>query len=113
MRATVFYRADAQGNDRPLRIIQGPKTLLGGSMDTDNVSIDLVNNEVYTTQESSDSILVFSSRASGDVAPIRILHGPKTQIRFPRRVTVDAVNNLMATGRTKNSSQQDNACHRV
>ena len=99
--ALLFFRADAQGDDRPVRIIQGPKTLLGGSMDTDNVAIDTAHNEVYTTQEGSDSILVFNSRASGDVAPIRVLHGPKTQMRFPRRVTVDPVNNLMAVVASK------------
>ncbi len=84
------------GEEKPLRVIQGPKTLMGGGMDTDNVEIDPIHNEVYTTQRSSDSILAFSSRANGDVAPIRILHGPKTQLRYPRRVTVDPINNLLA-----------------
>lgn len=99
--AILFFRAGAGGEEKPLRIIQGPKTLLGGSMDTDNVSIDTVHDEVYTTQESSDSILVFSGRANGDVAPVRILHGPNTDMRFPRRVTVDPVNNLLAVVASK------------
>jgi hypothetical protein len=94
--ALMVFRANADGDEKPLRVIQGPKTLFGGSMDTDNVSIDLVNDELYVTQEGSDSILIFPGRANGNVAPTRILHGPKTHIRFPRRVTVDAVNNLMA-----------------
>ena len=99
--ALLFFRGNAKGNEKPLRIIQGPKTLLGGDMDTDNVSIDNVNNEVYVTQESADSILVFSNRANGDVAPVRVLHGPKADMRFPRRVTVDPVNNLMAVVASK------------
>ena len=94
--ALLFFPGDAQGDQKPIRIIQGPKTLMGGAMDTDNVAIDPVANEVYTTQRSSDSILVFSSRANGDVAPVRILHGPKTGLRYPRRVTVDPVNKLLA-----------------
>jgi hypothetical protein len=94
--AILFYRDAAGGNEKPLRVIQGPKTLLGGAMDTDNVTIDVANNEIYVAQESSDSILVFSSRANGDVTPLRVLHGPKTKMRFPRRVTVDSINNLMA-----------------
>ena len=99
--ALLFFRAGAEGDEKPLRMIQGPKTIFGGSMDTDNVSIDTVNRELYVTQEGSDSILVFSSRAAGDVAPIRMLHGPKTEMRFPRRVTVDPVNNLMAVVASK------------
>ena len=99
--ALLFFPFDAKGDERPRRIIQGPKTLLGGSMDTDNVAIDTVHNEVYTTQEGSDSILVFDGRASGDAAPIRVLHGAKTQMRFPRRVTIDPVNNLIAVVASK------------
>ncbi len=99
--AILFYRDDAGGDEKPLRIIQGPKTLLGGSMDTDNIALDTVHDEVYTTQESSDTVLVFPSRASGDVAPLRVLHGPKTELRFPRRVAVDPVNNLMAVVASK------------
>lgn len=99
--ALLFFRAGAEGNEKPLRVIQGPKTMFGGSMDTDNVSIDTVHGELYVTQEGSDSILVFSSRARGDVAPLRVLHGPKTEMRFPRRVTVDPVNNLMAVVASK------------
>jgi hypothetical protein len=99
--ALLFFRGGAEGNEKPLRIIQGPKTLLGGDMDTDNVSIDNINNEVYVTQESADTILVFNNRDSGDVAPVRILHGPKTDMRFPRRVTVDPVSNVMAVVASK------------
>ena len=99
--ALLFFRDVAEGDEKPLRVIQGPKTMLGGSMDTDNVSIDLVNSEVYVTQEGSDSILVYPSRASGDVAPVRVLRGPKTEMRFPRRVTIDPVNNLMAVVASK------------
>jgi hypothetical protein len=69
---------------------------MGGDWDTDNVWFDEVNNEVYTAQSNSESILVFSGKASGDVSPIRIVRGPKTGMRAPRRVTVDPVNNLMA-----------------
>jgi hypothetical protein len=94
--AIMFFRGNAQGEEKPLRIIQGPQTLLGGDWDTDNIWMDSVNDEVYTAQSNSQSILVFSGRASGDAAPVRVLHGPKTEMRAPRRVTVDPANNLMA-----------------
>ncbi len=94
--AILFFRAEAGGEEKPLRVIQGPKTLMGGSMDTDNVEVNPIHNEVYVTQRTSNSVLVFDRRANGDVAPIRIIHGPQTQLRYPRRVTVDPVNNLLA-----------------
>ncbi len=94
--AILFFRAEAEGDEKPLRIIQGPKTLMGGSMDSDNIEVNPIHNEVYLTQRTSNSVLVFDRRANGDVAPIRIIHGPKTQLRYPRRVTVDPVNNLLA-----------------
>ncbi|MBI3940534.1 MAG: hypothetical protein HY315_06840 [Acidobacteria bacterium] len=94
--AILFFRADAQGNEKPLRIIQGPKTLIGGGMDLDQVEVDPIHNEVYTTQRTSEAVLVFPREASGDVAPVRVLSGPKTQMRHPRRLTVDPVNDLMA-----------------
>ncbi|MBI3939289.1 MAG: hypothetical protein HY315_00505 [Acidobacteria bacterium] len=94
--AILFFHADARGNEKPLRVIQGPKTLIGGAMDTDNVAVDPIHNEVYLTQRTSDSVLVFDRQANGDVAPIRVIHGPKTRLRFPNRVAVDPVNNLVA-----------------
>jgi DNA-binding beta-propeller fold protein YncE len=94
--ALLIFRDNAGPNEKPLRVIQGPKTMFGGSMDTDNVSVDVANDELYVTQEGSDSILVFPGRGDGNISPKRILHGPKTHIRFPRRVTIDPVNNLMA-----------------
>jgi hypothetical protein len=39
-----------------------------------------------------DSILVFNASASGDVAPIRVLTGPKTLIKNPTGVYVDTTN---------------------
>ncbi|MBI3939640.1 MAG: hypothetical protein HY315_02290 [Acidobacteria bacterium] len=97
--AILFFRADAGGNEKPLRVIQGPKTMIsGGASDTDNVAVDPIHDEVYVTQKTSDSVLVFDRRANGDVAPIRIIHGPKTRLRFPNRVSVDPVNNVLAVG---------------
>lgn len=65
-------------------------------MDADNVEIDPIHNEVFVVQRSADAILVFPREANGDVAPIRIIQGPKTGLRYPRRLTVDPANNLLA-----------------
>jgi DNA-binding beta-propeller fold protein YncE len=39
-----------------------------------------------------DSILVFDAAANGDVAPVRVLKGPKTLIKNPTGIYVDATN---------------------
>lgn len=87
--ALLVYRGDAAGNQAPVRIIQGPKTLLG----EDAVAIDPVNNEIYAARENA--VLVFPRNATGDVAPIRIVRGPKTQIRNALRMAIDPINNLL------------------
>ena len=91
--AILVFRGGADGEEPPIRIIQGPKTMLGY---TDNVTVDPVHNEIYAAQWRTDSILVFSREANGDVPPIRIIHGPKTRIDRPMRVAVYPVNNLLA-----------------
>ncbi|MBI2816076.1 MAG: hypothetical protein HYX72_03965 [Acidobacteria bacterium] len=91
--AILFFRGGASGQEPPIRIIQGPKTLLNYN---ENVAVDPIHNEVFTAQFRSDAILVFRRDAGGDVAPIRIIQGPKTQLDRPLRIAVDPVNNLIA-----------------
>jgi hypothetical protein len=91
--ALLFFRGGANGNEPPLRVIQGPKTMLS---QPDNVAVDAVHKEVYVAQFTNDAILVFSNTARGDVAPLRVLSGPKTLLDRPIRVEVDPINNVMA-----------------
>jgi len=44
------------------------------------------------------AILVFSRLANGDVAPLRIIAGPKTRINRARGIAVDPVHNIIAVG---------------
>ena len=82
--AVLVFRGAAEGEEPPLRVIQGPHTgIVGtgyGALDT--VSVDGENNEIYLPV-ASDRVLVFDRMANGDVAPKRILGGPDTQIRYP------------------------------
>ena len=91
--ALLFFRGGADGEEKPVRIIQGPKTMLGY---TDFATVDPVHNEVFASQFRSDAILVFSREPGGNVAPIRIIHGPKTKLDRPAHLAVDPVNNLLA-----------------
>ena len=56
------------------------------------ISIDSARGEIYVSNAAGDSINVFSATATGDVAPIRQIKGPKTLLRNPNGVSVDTVN---------------------
>jgi hypothetical protein len=86
--AIVTYRGGANGDEAPIRYIQGPKT---GLIDPVSVAIDQIHDEIFAFQRgpASRSVLVFDRTAQGDVAPKRVLnvnagHG-----------AVDPVNNLL------------------
>src|SRR5262249_48116000 len=51
--------------------------------------IDSERNELYVADDPANSILVFKTDAAGDVAPIRVLKGPRTMIKNPTGVYVD------------------------
>ncbi len=91
--AILVFRGGAMGNEAPVRVIQGPKTLLSS---VDNVAVDPVYREIFTASFANDSILVYRGDSNGDVEPIRILRGSKTQLDRPIRVEVDPINNLIA-----------------
>ena len=97
--AILTFRGGANGEEAPLRVIQGPLTQLGyGRGDVpDQLAIDPVNNEIYVP--TGDKILVFPRLANGNVAPIRVLKGPDTMIRASK-VAVDAVHNLLLVSGT-------------
>ena len=54
---------------------------------------DPERGEIYVTNDTTDSILVFDADASGNVAPKRILKGPKTGLNNPTGLTLDFKNN--------------------
>jgi DNA-binding beta-propeller fold protein YncE len=86
---TVFSRT-ASGDVAPLRIIQGPRTLLTLP---DGIYRDPVSGDIVVANTGDDSILFFARDASGDAAPIRVLTGAATKIKGPVGVSIDARNN--------------------
>ncbi len=85
----VFNRT-ASGNTPPLRVIEGPKTLLNWPA---AVAIDERNGELFVANDIGNSVLVFAPDAEGDVAPIRVIKGPATLMDSPSGVFVDMKNN--------------------
>jgi DNA-binding beta-propeller fold protein YncE len=94
--AVLVFRGGANGEEPPVRVIQGPHTQIQGTPygANDKVSIDPVNNEIYVPAVPN-SILVFDMTARGDVPPKRILRG------VTGTVAVDPIHNLLivAAGR--------------
>ena len=102
--AVLVFDGNANGNQAPKRIIQGPKTQLTGS---DRIEVDTVNNEIIVPQ--GDSIAVFPRDANGDVAPLRVIKGPNTMLRQATSASVDPVNNLLVIGLNSGDSGESSA----
>ncbi|MBI4444155.1 MAG: hypothetical protein HY649_12385 [Acidobacteria bacterium] len=89
----LTFRGDADGQQAPIRIIQGPKTRL---QKPDTLEIDVVHNEIIVPQ--GEEVLVFPLTGNGNVAPIRILQGGlEMGWRSGPGVAVDPVHNVLVT----------------
>jgi DNA-binding beta-propeller fold protein YncE len=89
--AVLALRGGASGGDAPLRVLQGPHT---GLVQPDTLNVDLEHDELIV-DSGDDSVLVFPRTASGDVAPIRRIGGPKTRINNIFGLAVDPTRNLI------------------
>ena len=89
--AILVFRGGADGEEAPIRIIQGPHTKLGGN---DRLEVDPQHNEILTVKGSQ--ILVFKRDANGDAAPIRIVQGKDTTMNGEGTLAVDPIHNVLA-----------------
>jgi len=90
--ALLVFRGDAEGEDPPVRVIQGPHT---GLLRPETVALDVKHNEILVGEDSGHDVLVFSREAHGDTAPLRVIRGPKTELDEVRGVAVDPDRNLI------------------
>ena len=90
----TVYAKDAQGNARPLRTIQGPRTRMDWPT---AISIDDDRNEIFVANDGGNSILVFDGNASGDAAPVRVITGPASLVSNPTGVYFDKKNHELWT----------------
>jgi DNA-binding beta-propeller fold protein YncE len=84
------YSRTANGDVAPLRMIQGPKTLLNVPL---GITFDSASNQLVVINAGDDSILFFDITASGNVAPVRVLKGGKTGLGGPTSVAIDGKRN--------------------
>ena len=87
--AILTFRGDANGEEAPLRVIQGSKTQL---QDPDHLALDPVHGEIYVPQ--GNKVLVFDRLATGNVAPMRVIQGPDTGLGASV-IAADPVNNYI------------------
>lgn len=87
--AIVTFRGDADGDEAPIRTIQGPLTQI---REPSRLAVDPANNEILVPQ--GRQILVFPREANGNVAPIRILEGPETRLGAGS-LAVDPIHDLL------------------
>jgi DNA-binding beta-propeller fold protein YncE len=92
MSILVFDRL-ANGDMAPKREIFGPKT---GISNPQGIVVDPVHDEIILSDEGGKGkekpppmMRVFRRTDSGDVAPIRVISGPKTGFIRPRQIQLD------------------------
>ncbi len=90
--AILTFAGGADGQESPIRTIQGPNTGgIGSRIDVDNI-----HDEIFTY--TNDSIKVYPREANGDVAPIRVLTGPDTRLARLHGLAVDPINDILVVG---------------
>jgi DNA-binding beta-propeller fold protein YncE len=116
--AVVTFKKTAKDQDSPIRLLQGPKTLLA---DPHGIALDPKTGLIYVTNWGTHqdrkydvpwrygkvnwpagrnnnipgsgkidppSITVYRKDAKGDVAPLRVIQGPKTLMNWPTSIAV-------------------------
>ena len=105
---TVFSRT-ASGDVAPIRILQGPGTLL---KDPQGIALDLGRDEIivanskFTTGLAGD-LLVFSRTDPGNASPVRQITGPSTGLCNPIGLFLDLAHDEIVVA---NSHFGSNAC---
>src|SRR5438034_511029 len=95
--AILVFRGAAQGEEPPIRIIQGPKTRI---VRINQIQIQPTKGWIvaaqpgkYEEQEPEGVFVgVWSINDSGDVPPRWFIGGPKSQIKKPRGVALNSRN---------------------
>jgi hypothetical protein len=90
-RRVLVYRSNADGDAKPLRAIQGPKTKL---LQIVGIAVDPVRDLLVVSTYSRlpggvTGVLIFGRKDQGDVAPRRVITGPKTGITRLRQIGLD------------------------
>ena len=101
--AILTFRGGANGDEAPIRVIQGPLTQL---RNPDTLAVDPIHNEIFVNE--GHAVMVFPREANGNVAPSRILSGPPDMPLNSHWIAEDPVRNLIViTGYVGAQAQED------
>src|SRR5207247_10698029 len=84
--AVVIFRGGANGEEPPIRSIQGPRT---GVSRPETVAVDEKNDELIVGDPGDRRVLVYKRDANGDARPLRTIQGPKTKLLQVVGIAVD------------------------
>lgn len=97
----MVYHRLAQGDDYPLRIIEGDQTRLRRP---NKVAVDPVTDDVVVSNSGSGGILVFSRKDEGNLPPRRTIDpGAQSGLRTPWNIYLDPVNDEIGVGDMHNN----------
>jgi hypothetical protein len=85
----IFARL-ADGNAAPVRAVAGQRALLART--AHGSDYDPVRDVFMITNFYAQAIQIYRGDSDGDVPPVRIIQGPKTQLVNPDKVMMDHVN---------------------
>lgn len=99
----AVYRKNASGDEKPLRVLTGDHT---GLQAVHGIAIDVKNRLLFvnnwgnasnfrvpgTGKFNPPSIAVYPLDANGDVAPMRLIQGDKTQLNWPAAMALNPAN---------------------
>jgi len=92
---------ETSGDTAPLRIIQGPKTLLAWA---GGMTLGPQTGNLWVANDVDGSIVVFKGTDEGDVIPAQIIRGPKTGLNHPAGISFDTKNREVWVSNMGNSS---------
>jgi len=95
--AIFTFRAGAEGNVEPMRILNIPHRGF-------QIAVDEDKQEVYSTNQYPPRVLIFRKGASGNEKPLRVIEGPHTGLADVHGVAVDVKRNLLFIGNWGNAS---------
>jgi DNA-binding beta-propeller fold protein YncE len=90
--AIVIFRGGANGEEAPIRTIQGAHC---GLSRPETVAVDEKNDEIAVGDPGDRRVLIYKRTADGDARPIRTIQGPKTKLLQIVGIAVDPVRDLL------------------
>ena len=96
--AVLVFRGGANGDEPPVRIIQGPNT---GLINPHAISLDLEHREILVASLNAKAVVVFPMDASGNATPVRYIKGPKTGLGHVVGLGVDSASNSLVVANSE------------